>query len=172
MRFQGNLKIAAIAALGVMLLAVIAGAVVFALTAVQSTTEDTPVDVVGQTAGAAVGPVTAMGAVASSPLDAEPAAASSAPPLVASVSGTRSANGQQIAVSWTAAANATHYSLNYFVHDGNTQWFRYTDDITTTSFTMTGLQPKKAYTLAVQSVRRETGDDGKDVDCRPICIHI
>ena len=67
MRFQGNLKIAVLSALGVMLLAVIAGAIVFALTAIQDTTEDTPAAVVGQTAGAAVGPVTAMGAVAAGP---------------------------------------------------------------------------------------------------------
>ena len=75
MRFQGNFKIALIAAVGVMLLAAIAGAVVFALTAVQDTTEDTPAAVVGETAGAAVAPVQTVGSVASSPLDAEPAAA-------------------------------------------------------------------------------------------------
>ena len=80
MRFQGNFKIAAIAALGVLLLAAIAGAAVFALTLVQDTTEDTPVSVVGETAGAAVAPVQTVGSVASSPLDAEPAAANVATP--------------------------------------------------------------------------------------------
>ena len=80
MRFQGNFKIAAIAALGVLLLASIAGAAVFALTTLRDTTEDTPAAVVGETAGAAVAPVQTVGSVASGPLDAEPAAANVATP--------------------------------------------------------------------------------------------
>ena len=113
MRFQGNLKIAAIAALGVMLLAVIAGAIVFALTTVQSTTEDTPAGIVGETAGAAVAPVVAVGEAApGSPI--EPAAASanetSNPPANPSnVSATR--DGFTVTGSWDAATGATSYDV-------------------------------------------------------------
>ena len=249
MRFQGNMKIAVITAVGVLLLAAIAGAVVFGLTLVQSTTEDTPAEIVGETAGAAVGPVQTMGAVASGPLDAEPASADessdyeytvsvsgsrdeftvaaswdavvdatsydvellkqtatggttveqtttgvtattasfklssaasfrdshvvkvtpngapafgpgesaviappAAPALTTSVSGTRSADGKQLTVSWDEVTGADSYSLNYYVHDGNDKWFRYTDDIVGTSFTMKNLQPKKSYTAAIMSV--------------------
>ena len=67
-------------ALGLMALAMIAGAVVLALTLIQDTTEDTPIAVVGETAGAAVGPVQAVGSVASSPLDAVRAEASGQTP--------------------------------------------------------------------------------------------
>ena len=74
------------------------------------------------------------------------------PALTESVAGTRSADGKQLTVSWDAVDGADSYSLNYYVHDGNDQWFRYTDDITTTSFTMTGLQPKYSYTAAIMSV--------------------
>ena len=78
MRFQGNFKIALIAAVGVMLLAVIAGAAVFALTALRDTTEDTPAAVVGETAGAAVAPVQTVGAVvAPNPMEPAPVEAGS-----------------------------------------------------------------------------------------------
>ena len=160
MRFKGNFKTAAIAALGLLLLATVAGLAISALTTVRDATEGTPAEFVGVSAEVVAGPVTAMVAVApTSPIDATAASANSnAPPLVASVSGTRSENGKQIAASWTAASDATHYSLNYYVHDGNDQWFRYTDDIVGTSFTMTGLRPTYGYTIAIQSVKR-VGED-------------
>ena len=80
--------------------------------------------------------------------------------MTANVSGSRSADGKELTVSWDAVDGADSYSLNYYVHDGNDQWFRYTDDIVGTSFTMTGLQPKRAYTVAVISVNvyRESDD--------------
>ena len=246
MRFQGNFKIALIAAVGAMLLAAIAGAAVFALTTLRETTEDTPAAIVGQTAGAAAGSVAAVGQAApGSPLDPADASADYeyivsgvsgsrdgftvaaswdaatsvkrykvellkwttsgttveqtatgvtattasfklssvasfldshvvrvtpndvtnfgpgesgviAPPdppaMTTSVTGTRSADGKELTVSWDAVDGADSYSLNYYVHDGNDQWFRYTDDIVGASFTMTGLQPKKAYTAAIMSV--------------------
>ena len=61
-------------------LAMVAGVVVLALTLIQDTTDDTPVAIVGETAGAAVGPVQAVGAVAASPLDAVRAEASGQTP--------------------------------------------------------------------------------------------
>ena len=63
-------------ALGLLALAMVAGVVVLALNLIQDTTEDTPIAVVGETAGAAVGPVQAVGSVAASPLDAVRAEAS------------------------------------------------------------------------------------------------
>ena len=91
MEFQGNFKIAAIAALGVMLLAVIAGAVVFGLTLVRDTTEDTAAEIVGETAGAAVVPVAAMGEAApDSPLMPETAEAAGSGGAPSSVSATLS----------------------------------------------------------------------------------
>ena len=61
-----------------MLLAVIAGAAVFALTALRDTTEDTPAAVVGVTAGAAVAPVQTVGAaVAPNPMEPAPVEAGS-----------------------------------------------------------------------------------------------
>ena len=246
MLFNRKFKIALVAALGVMLLAVVAGAVVFGLTSVQEATEDTPAEIVGETAGAAAGPVAAVGQAApGSPLEPEPASADApvyvtgvsgardgftvsaswdsvkfatsydvellksadgettveqtktgvtvltasfklssvasfydshivkvtangvtgvdpgessavgppAPPaMTANVAGTRSADGKELTVSWDAVTGADSYSLNYYVHDGNDQWFRYTDDIVGTSFTMKNLQPKKSYTAAVMSV--------------------
>ena len=81
------------------------------------------------------------------------------PALTESVTGTRSADGKQITVSWVAVEGATQYSLNYYVEDdGNDEWFRYTDDIVGTSFTMTGLQPTRAYTVAIQSVTQYQGN--------------
>ena len=159
MRFKGNFKTAAIAALGLLLLATVAGLAISALTTVRDATEGTPAEFVGVSAEVAVGPVTAMVAVApTSPIDATAASANSnAPPVVASVSGTRSENGKQIAASWTAVEEATHYHLNYKLHDG-TDWFRYVDYWPDTSVTMKGLQHTKGYTLAVQSVKKE-GED-------------
>ena len=76
MRLSKKLRVAVWIALGMMAMATIAGIVVLALTFVQDTTEDTPAAIVGETAGAAVGPVQAVGAVAASPLDAVRAEAS------------------------------------------------------------------------------------------------
>ena len=147
-------------ALGLLLLATIAGAAISMLMTVRDATEDTPAEFVGVSAEVVAGPVTAAVSIApTSPIDPSEASANTqAPALVESVKGKRSDDGAQIEASWTAVDDATHYSLNYYVHDGNDQWFRYTDDITDTTFTMTGLQQTKAYTIAVQSVIKE-GDD-------------
>ena len=154
MRFQGNFKIALIAAVGIMLLAVVAGAAVFALTTLRDTTEDTPVSVVGETAGAAAGPVVAVGQAApDSPIEPEPAEASEDPSPPDSVSGVRSVDGAQIAASWSAAANATHYNLEY-TYDGGINWHIHSSEISTTSATITGAQRTKGYILSVQSVKK------------------
>ena len=154
MRFQGNFKIAVIAAVGIMLLAAIAGAAVFGLTTLRDTTEDTPVSVVGETAGAAAGPVVAVGQAApGSPIEPASAEASEAPSPPSSVTGTRSTDGSQIAASWSAAANATHYNLN-FTYDNGTNWHRHATDISGTSATITGALRTEGYILSVQSVKK------------------
>ena len=65
MSFGRKFKMGLFAALGIMSLAIIAGIVALALTLVQDTTEDTPIGIVGETAGAAAGSVSAVGETAS-----------------------------------------------------------------------------------------------------------
>ena len=64
LKFKGNFKAAAITALGLLLLATVAGVAISALTTVRDATEDTPAEFVGMSAEVAVGPVTAVVSVA------------------------------------------------------------------------------------------------------------
>ena len=68
-------KVALIAVVAVMAVAAVSGIAVWALTNVQDTTEDTPVAVVGESAGAVAETVDAVGDAASGPVGADEASA-------------------------------------------------------------------------------------------------
>ena len=162
LRFKGNFKMAAITALGLLLLATVAGLAISALTTVRDATEDTPAEFVGVSAEAAVGPVTAVVSVApTSPIEPGEAAANEtpqAPDRVSNIKFDRSANGAEIKVRWDKVDDATHYHLNYTDDDG-TSWHRYVSDIPAKKVPISIVShPECNSNIAVEAVNEFAGE--------------
>ena len=166
MRLQRKFKIALISALAVMFLATIAGIAAFGLTLIRDTTEDTPIEIVGDTAGTAVGPVTVMGSAApSSPLEPHQATANqladnSAPSAPASVSASRTSG--SVAVSWSSVTNADSYDAQY--REGTsttTPWSDLASATTDTSATLSGATDSSSYTFRVRATNQHGSSDWK-----------
>ena len=150
MSFQQKLKIAILSALGVMALATIAGVVALALTLVRDTTEDTPIGIVGETAGVAAGSVSAVGETASGPLDAEPVSADSAPSKPDSISASRSSG--KIDVKWSAVTGADAYDADYREGtDSTTPWSALASATTDNAATLSGATNASSYYFRVRA---------------------
>ena len=150
MSFGRKFKMGLFAALGIMSLAIIAGIVALALTLVQDTTEDTPIGIVGETAGAAAGSVSAVGETASGPLDPEPVAADSAPSKPDSISASRSSG--SVAVGWSTVTGADTYDADYREGtDSTTPWSTLASATTDNAATLSSATNASSYYFRVRA---------------------
>ena len=161
MHLPRKYKVAIAATAAALLLAAIAGAAVFALTTIRDTAQDTPVQVVGETAGAAAGAVAIVGEAAPSPLEPEPAAAAGAPDAP---SATLHFTGSgEVTVRWTApndgGSSLTGYEVGYLASGIDPEWngHDFSSDGSTTETVIANLSNGTQYDFRVRATNANGG---------------